>query len=86
MKSPFDPGAHDPRVDLLLGEIPPALLEERNWFAAELVERYATELAVDAAARLGLDAELERGATTDEIVARKGFVADFRPALRSLLA
>jgi SAM-dependent methyltransferase len=86
MRRPFDPGAPDPRIGALLGEIPPEILEERTWFASELFERYASELAVDVAAELGLDTELVRGATADEILERRGFVAEFRPALCSLLA
>ena len=86
MKRPFDPGVRHPGVEALLGEIPAALLDERAWFATELTERYATELALDAVAALGLAPELARGGSASVLLERRGFVADFLPALSSLLA
>ncbi len=82
----FDPGERHSAVEALLGEVPSSLLDDRAWFAAELGERYALELALEAVAALDLAAELERGGTAAEILTRRGFVIGFQPALNALLA
>jgi SAM-dependent methyltransferase len=88
MRRPFDPG---PRPQGLephlgeLGEVPVSLFDDRIYAACELVDRYATELALDLARSLGLEEGLERGATVDELVAARGFAPAIRPALERLL-
>jgi SAM-dependent methyltransferase len=82
---PFDPGPRPAGVEPLLGELEPALFDERFHASCELVERYAADLAVELAATLGLAEELAAGATADEIAAERGFDAAFAPALDALL-
>lgn len=85
MEHRFDPGERHPGVEALLGEVPPSLLDDRTWFATELCERYASSLALDAVAALGLAPELAAGGTASEILARRDFVAGFLPVLGALL-
>ena len=86
MRLPFDPGPRPTGVEALLGEIPAALFGDHFHVCCELVDRYATDLALEIADALGLAAPLARGATAAEIAVELGFAPAFRPALDSLLA
>jgi SAM-dependent methyltransferase len=86
MRLPFDPGPRPAGVEALLGEVPAELFDDRFHVCCELVDRYATDLALEIAAELGLGAPLARGATAAEIAAELGFATAFRAALDSLLA
>lgn len=86
MALPFAPGPRPAGVEPLLGELEPALFDERFHACCELVERYAADLALEVVAALGLAAELAAGVTAAELVAAHGFAAEFEPALAALLA
>lgn len=85
MLHPFDPGPRPRIPESLLGEIPDSLFDDRIYAACELAERYATDLALDIATRLGLDEPLAAGGTAAAMVAARGFDAAFRPAIETLL-
>jgi len=82
---PFSPGPPPAGVEPLLGELEPALFDERFHAGCELVERYAADLALEVVAALGLPDALAAGATVDELAAARGFVPAFAPALDALL-
>lgn len=86
MKLPFEPGPRPRSMDAHLGEIPQSLFDERTFGSCELADRYATDLALDLADRLGLAAPLARGGDLDELAAALGCAPGFRPALSTLLA
>jgi SAM-dependent methyltransferase len=88
MLRPFDPGPRPSGLGPWLGELertPVPLFDDRTYVACELVDRYATELALDLARTLGLEPALARGATAAEILAERGFAAGFLPPLERLL-
>lgn len=68
-----------------LGEIPQRLFDRRIYDCCEFTERYATELAVAIAHRLELALPLREGTGVERLIADRGFVASFRPALSGLL-
>ena len=86
MRLPFDPGPRPRDLGAWLGEIPESLFDDRTFAACELAERYADDLALALARRLGLEPALARGASAAELAGELGFVAAFRPALETLLA
>jgi SAM-dependent methyltransferase len=85
MLRPFDPGERPTGLGAWLGEIPETLFDDRIYVCCELVERYATDLALALVGRLGLAPALAAGATAEEMLAAGGFVAAFQPALTALL-
>lgn len=85
MRLVFDPGPRPRDLDPFLGEIPESLFDDRTFACCELAERYAADLALDLARRLGLEPELARGASAADLAGRLGFAPGFRPALESLL-
>jgi SAM-dependent methyltransferase len=85
MHRPFDPGSRPRIPESLLGEIPDSFFDDRIYAACELAERYATDLALAIASRLGLDEPLAAGGTVAALAAARGFDPAFRPALEALL-
>jgi len=86
MTPPFDPGPRPAGVEPLLGELPKALFDDRTHACCELVDRYATDLALEVAAELALEPALAEATSAAELAAERGFAADFLPPLESLLA
>ncbi len=68
-----------------LGEIPQRLFVRRIYDCCEFAENYATELALAIAHRLGLAEALGEGTDVERLLAARGFVPSFRPALSALL-
>ena len=85
MRLAFDPGARPPAVEARLGELPVALFDDELHYCAELVARYATDLALEISVALELEPALRRGVTLAEAAASLGAGATFRPALAALL-
>lgn len=85
MLHPFDPGPRPRIPEDLLGEIPESLFDDRIYAACELAERYATDLALEIARRLGLDEPLAAGGTAAALTAARGFDPAFHPAIEALL-
>jgi SAM-dependent methyltransferase len=85
MRLPFEPGRRPTAIDAHLGEIPVSLFDEETFACCELTERYATDLALDLARRLGLPPHLAAGGSADELLAALGYSPGFRPALVALL-
>ncbi|KAB2964977.1 MAG: hypothetical protein F9K18_07070, partial [Thermoanaerobaculia bacterium] len=83
MRLAFDPGPRPRDIDPFLGEIPEALFDDRTFACCELAERYANDLALDLARRLGLEPGLSRGASAADLAGRLAFADSFRPALES---
>lgn len=86
MRRPFDPGPPPAAIPAHLGEVPKTLFDERLWAASELVERYATDLALEIAGTLGLAAALESPRSASELAEDHGWSPGFEPALAALLA
>ncbi len=90
MSRPFEPGTAPAGLAEALGATPdalsPNLVDDGIYFSCELVERYSTDLALDLASRLALTEPLRAGATLDGLLAARGFVPAFAPALAALLA
>src|SRR6059058_1679228 len=84
---PFVPSPVDPRLYALLAEagFGDVLFNPRQHRSCELVEHYALELAIDLAARLGLPPLLAEPRSVEELLAARGFVPRFAPALGWLL-
>lgn len=85
MLHPFDPGPRPRIPEDLLGEIPESLFDDRIYAACELAERYATDLALAIARRLGLVEPLAAGGTAATLAAGRGFDPAFEPAIEALL-
>ena len=77
----------DPRLYAVLAEagFSEALFNPRQHRSCELVERYALHLAIDVVGRLGIVDLLAAGATVDEMLAARRFVARFAVPLRWLV-
>lgn len=86
MAMPFDPGPRPAGVEPLLGELPAALFDDHFHACCELVERYATDLALELVASLELGPALAAGGGVEDFVAARGFATEFLPALAALLA
>jgi SAM-dependent methyltransferase len=73
----------DPRAYGLLAEegFGPDVFNPTQHRACELVDAYATVLAIDLCGRLGIDERLRAGATPSELASDCGLVPVFRPAL-----
>ena len=84
MSASFTPAPRPPEVERYLGELPPALFDDRIYAACELADRYATDLCLDLVGRLELAAPLARGGSVEELAEARGFVPSFRPALAAL--
>ena len=84
---PFVASAVDPRLYELLAEagFGDALFNPRQHRSCELVEHYALQLAIDVVTRLELVPLLAEPRSVEEILAARGFVPRFAPALRWLL-
>jgi SAM-dependent methyltransferase len=85
MHRPFDPGPRPRISESLLSEIPDSLFDDRIYAACELAERYATDLALAIASRLGLDGPLATGGSAAQLAGARGFDPAFRPAVETLL-
>jgi SAM-dependent methyltransferase len=85
MRRPFEPEPRPRGLEPWLGEVPDSLFDDRIYAACELLDRYATELALDLVGALGLEAPLAAGASAAAIVEARGFDPAFRPALARLL-
>src|SRR5436309_189775 len=84
---PFVPSPVDPRLYALLAEagFGDALFNPRQHRSCELVEHYVLQLAIDLVARLELAPLLAEPRSVDELLATRGFVPRFAPALGWLL-
>lgn len=72
-------------MDELLGELPRDLFSDRLFDSCELVERYVSDLAVDAARTLRIDEALTEAGTTAEVAERLSLTGEELPALDWLL-
>jgi len=84
---PFVPPPVDPRLYALLAEagFGDALFNPRQHRSCELVEHYVLQLAIDLVARLELAPLLAEPRSVEELLATRGFVPRFAPALGWLL-
>ena len=84
---PFVASPVDPRLYALLAEagFGEDVFSPRQHWSCELVEHYALRLAIDLVARLELAPLLDEPRTVEELLAARGFVPGFRPALGWLL-
>ena len=84
---PFVASPVDPRLYALLAEagFGDDVFSPRQHWSCELVEHYALRLAIDLVARLELAPLLDEPRTVEELLAARGFVPGFRPALGWLL-
>src|SRR5438552_3296350 len=84
---PFVPSPVDPRLYALLAEagFGDALFNPRQHRSCELVEHYVLQLAIDLLARLELAPLLAEPRSVEELLATRGFVPRFAPALGWLL-
>ena len=84
---PFVPSPVDPRLYALLAQagFGDALFNPRQHRSCELVEHYALQLAIDVVTRLELVPLLAEPRSVEELLAARGFVPRFAPALGWLL-
>src|SRR5438552_15113101 len=84
---PFVPSPVHPRLYALLAEagFGDALFTPRQHRSCELVEHYVLQLAIDLVARLELAPLLAEPRSVEELLATRGFVPRFAPALGWLL-
>src|SRR5437773_9928484 len=84
---PFVPPPVDPRLYALLAEagFGDALFNPRQHRSCELVEHYVLQLAIDLVTRLELAPLLAEPRSVEELLAARGFVPRFAPALGWLL-
>ncbi len=85
MLVPFDPGPLPRGLVAWLGEIPESTFDQQVYACCELVERYATDLALDLIHRLELEPALRLGAEVETLLAERRYESTFRPALVTLL-
>src|SRR5437867_13165789 len=84
---PFVPSPVDPRLYALLAEagFGDTLFNPRQHRSCELVEQYVLQLAIDLVERLELAPLLTEPRSVEELLAARGFVLRFAPALGWLL-
>jgi SAM-dependent methyltransferase len=75
----------DRRIHALLGELPPALFDERFYLSWQLVDRYADAWAVQLGHDLDLAAGLATAVTPAALIASRGFAEELTIPLRGLL-
>ena len=80
--TPPDPRCSPPLAAVGLSPDPFDPIQDR---ACKLVDLYTLHVAIDLLRELAEPAELARGASADELLAKGGYVAAFQPALGWLL-